>query len=76
VDYDAISMLNVSATQELHRRLEDQETQLEAQETELAAKTSEISALKERLAGFDQKFAKLERLLGDESTAKLISFQK
>jgi predicted phage tail protein len=57
VDYDAISMLNVSATQELARRLE----------AELATKTAEIAALKQRLEGFDQKFAKLERLLEGRS---------
>ncbi|MFT4639429.1 MAG: hypothetical protein ACI8T1_002754 [Verrucomicrobiales bacterium] len=60
VDYEAIAMLNVSATQELHRRLE-------TQEAALASKTAEISALKERLEGFDQKFAKLERLLDGRS---------
>lgn len=63
VDYEAIAMLNVSATQELHR-------QLQAAQSELAAKTTAISALEGRLAILeardkkrDAKFAKLEELL-------------
>jgi hypothetical protein len=56
VDYEAISMLNVSATQEIARRLE--------------AKTAEVAALEERVKKLeardkarDAKLAALERLL-------------
>jgi hypothetical protein len=47
VDYEAISMLNVSATQELNRRLEKQAN-------ELAAQTAEIAALKLQLTRMAQ----------------------
>ncbi|MGY8687204.1 MAG: hypothetical protein ACKVHP_05630 [Verrucomicrobiales bacterium] len=63
VDYEAIAMLNVSATQELHRQL--------------TAKSEEVSALQQRLEALeakdkarDEKFAKLERLL--EGASKVI----
>ena len=49
VDYDAISMLNVSATQALDRRLE-----LEHKEN---------VALKEKVAGLEVRLAALEKLL-------------
>ena len=45
VDYEAISMLNVSATQELHRKLE--------------AKDAEIDALKERMASLEKSVSVL-----------------
>jgi hypothetical protein len=47
VDYDAVSMLNVSATQELHRKV----TTLE---TELAARDARLKALEQRLAALEQ----------------------
>lgn len=43
LDYDAIAMLNLSATQELHNRIEQQAT-------DLAARDRRISSLEERLA--------------------------
>ncbi|MFT6240723.1 MAG: hypothetical protein ACJAQT_002815 [Akkermansiaceae bacterium] len=49
VDYEAIAMLNVSATQELHRRLE--------------AKDKEVEALKSRLNAMDEKMGKVLALL-------------
>lgn len=61
VDYEAIAMLNVSATQELHRRVEKQATELTAQAEQIRAQTTriaefeaqaeEIAALKQDLAG-------------------------
>ncbi|MFH1499320.1 MAG: tail fiber domain-containing protein [Verrucomicrobiota bacterium] len=50
VDYDALSMLNVSATQELHRKV----TTLE---TELAARDARLKALEQRLAALEQLLA-------------------
>ena len=47
VDYDAIAMLNVSATQELHRKVT-------ALETELAAKDAALAELAARLAALEQ----------------------
>ncbi|MFT6863680.1 MAG: hypothetical protein ACJAVK_002241 [Akkermansiaceae bacterium] len=61
VDYDAISMLNVSATQELLRRLE--------------AKEKEVEELKSRLNVMDEKMVKVLALLSADlaKTAKPVS---
>ncbi len=45
VDYEAIAMLNVSATQELHRRLEAQATEMSKQAAEIAVLTLRMSLL-------------------------------
>ena len=70
VDYEAIAMLNVSATQELAR-------QLEAEKADTLAKDKEIAALKERLAGLeakdaarDAKLAALVKLMEDRTGAE------
>ena len=49
VDYDAISMLNVSATQVLDRKLD--------------LEHNENVALKEKVAGLEARLAALEKLL-------------
>ncbi len=60
VDYDAISMLNVSATQELYRRLE--------------AKEREVETLNARLEAMEARMIAIEELLpGSESTVKVVS---
>jgi len=72
VDYEALAMLNVSATQELNRRLEKQSK-------ELAAQTAEITALKlqlTRMARLAEEQASLlaqamGRLGGSSEIAKL-----
>ncbi len=49
VDYEAISMLNVSATQEQQRIIEAQQEEIEAQQTEIEAlktKVNEMDVLK------------------------------
>jgi hypothetical protein len=46
VDYDAIAMLNVSATQELARKLEEKETRIAKLEARLSALEEQISAAK------------------------------
>jgi hypothetical protein len=75
VDYDAIAMLNVSATQELHRLVVQQGT-------ELASKTKQISHLEQRLAALEQRdqerdarLARLEKLLQGESGTLPVSNQ-
>ena len=45
VDYEAIAMLNVSATQELHRRIEEQNRRIEEQASDLARLRQQLSAL-------------------------------
>jgi hypothetical protein len=45
VDYEAIAMLNVSATQELHRRMAAQDARLTAQAAEIAVLKTQLSQL-------------------------------
>ena len=59
VDYDAIAMLNVSATQEIYRRLE--------------VKEKEVDALKSRLTAMDAKVAAIEKLLTASLASKKTS---
>lgn len=68
VDYDAVAMLNVSATQELNRRVV-------AQQAESAKKDATISALVQRVAELeakdrarDTRMADIEKLLRASST--------
>ena len=52
VDYEAISMLNVSATQELAKRVEDQEkriSELEKENSDLKSKLAKVDALEAKL---------------------------
>jgi len=46
VDYDAISMLNVSATQELSKKLEEKDAVIAALEARLSALEKRVSAAK------------------------------
>jgi hypothetical protein len=61
VDYEAISMLNVSATQELARRVESLESR-EARVAELEKKAAKVDAL-------EQEIAKLQKLVADLASA-------
>lgn len=66
VDYDALAMLNLSATQELNRKIQ----KLEA---ELAEKNKVISAME---SGFEARLIALENRLGaDVKTLEPVSFQ-
>jgi len=51
VDYDAISMLNVSATQELARRLEEKTQEVETLKAALQAMNARMIAIEERVSG-------------------------
>ena len=58
VDYDALSMLNISATQELARKvaaLEAENTKLKTENAGLAAMASDVKALKEAVAAMQAK---------------------
>jgi hypothetical protein len=59
VDYDRIHTLNVSATQELARRV----AQLEAENTALRQKSGEAEGLRSELNDLKARFSKLESLL-------------
>ena len=62
VDYEAIAMLNVSATQELHRRLEQQAAALAAQTAAMGAEAVRIAVFEkqvEEVAMLKQQIAQL-----------------
>ena len=59
VDYDRINTLNVSATQELARRV----AQLEAENAALRQKSGEAEGLRSELNDLKARFSKLESLL-------------
>ncbi len=63
VDYEAIAMLNVSATQELHRRLE-------AEAAKVRAQGAEIAQLKQQLAELSDLNAKVAWLMAQKAPAK------
>ncbi len=71
VDYDAISMLNVSATQQLKKEKDAQVAALEAENAKLseklAAQEQRLKALEAADKARDAKLAALERLLDDSA---------
>jgi hypothetical protein len=71
VDYEAISMLNVSATQEIARRLEAKSAEVEALE-------ARVKKLEARDKARDAKLAALEKLLlsADKPAARTASLKK
>jgi hypothetical protein len=83
VDYNAISMLNVSATQELARRLKKLEerdallAELEQKAVELKALQDENTDLRGKLAEQDKRLAAIERMLSTgKPTATAVLLKK
>ena len=77
VDYDAIAMLNVSATQQLKR---EQDTEVKALREENTALKKQLAAQEHRLAGLEAgenareaKFAALEQLLQSSAGTRTVS---
>jgi hypothetical protein len=50
VDYDAIAMLNVSATQELHRQLKAKDAEIQDLKARVEAQEARLQAIEETLA--------------------------
>jgi hypothetical protein len=67
VDYEAIAMLNVSATQELARRLEQREAELAELRAELAQARGEKQSLAENLTAMDARLNRLEKILKQQA---------
>jgi hypothetical protein len=67
VDYDALFMLNVSATQELHRKLRAQETELEALRQALAELKSEQQSREARTVALEKLVGQLVRTAAENS---------
>ena len=61
VDYDAIAMLNVSATQELNRRLEKQAADFVAQAEEMSKQTTRIAELEQDRQAQAARIVELEK---------------
>jgi hypothetical protein len=67
VDYDAIAMLNVSATQELARKLEAKDADFTKLSRENTALASKVAALEARDAAREARLARLETALDAQS---------
>lgn len=67
VDYDAIAMLNVSATQELHRRLEAKTREIEEMKKEMAALKGLVSNLQTKDETREARLIAIEKLLAPSS---------
>ncbi len=68
VDYEAIAMLNVSATQELARKLEAKDSEVLALKTENAALKAELAANAAGDKARDAKLAELAALIAKQPT--------
>ncbi len=74
VDYDAIAMLNVSATQELHRRLEAKTREIEEMKKEMAALKGLVSNLQTKDETRENRLIAIEKLLTrDREPVKTVS---
>jgi hypothetical protein len=77
VDYDAISMLNVSASQELSRKVEALEKSNTEKDTALAAMTKRLAAYEAKDEARDAKLASIEAMLSaDKSAVVPVSLKK
>lgn len=63
VDYEAISMLNVSATQELARKLDAQESELTDLRAEVSKLRSERTSLTQTVNDMEARFVRLEQAM-------------
>ncbi len=68
VDYDAVSMLNVSATQELHRRLVAEQAASARKDATIAALAERVAELEAKERTRDTRMADIEKLLRASAT--------
>jgi hypothetical protein len=76
VDYDAVAMLNVSATQELHRIIEAQQQGMEVQQkriAELEAQNEKLNKQVAELNGLQAKVAHIEMAMQKMNPVELTS---
>ncbi len=69
LDYDAIAMLNVSATQALHARVQQQASEIEQRDTRIAELEKRLAQLETKAATAESRFARLEALLTTRAAA-------
>jgi cell division protein FtsB len=79
VDYDAISMLNVSATQELAKQVKEKDAKIQALQDESVSQRREIDTLRSELAATGQsmetRLIALEKRLSKGSTPETVSVE-
>ncbi len=68
VDYDGIAMLNVSATQELHRIIQEKDERIVVAESRLAAMQTQLAAMEAKAAARDAQLAAIVKQLGETTT--------
>lgn len=68
VDYDALSMLNISATQELIRKVESQAEELARLREDLAKARKEKQQLTAHVSEMDSRLARLEGMLRQQAS--------
>jgi len=73
VDYEAIAMLNLSATQELHHRLEAQEVEMVRLRTVNAALNQKLASMESRDRVFKARLARLEEAMVNPPLAQTAS---
>ncbi|MEL6142585.1 MAG: hypothetical protein AAFU67_13310, partial [Bacteroidota bacterium] len=66
VDYEAIAMLNVSATQEQEREIQSQKAQIEALQKQVLAYEAETNSLRREQQLMWQHLARLEENLKEK----------
>ncbi|MEM6264360.1 MAG: tail fiber domain-containing protein [Bacteroidota bacterium] len=70
VDYEAISMLNVSATQAQQNKIEALEAEISSQKSEIDAQQAEINVLTQQLQAFQSLQTEQSRLAQELATLK------
>ena len=75
VDYDAIAMLNVSATQELARQLKEKDAKIAALEAKVAAQDKRSTAHADEVASQNSRLVALEKLMNKAGAPETVSIK-
>ena len=75
VDYDAIAMLNVSATQELARQLKEKDAKIAALEAKVAAQDKRSTAQADEVASQNSRLVALEKLMNQAGAPETVSIK-
>jgi hypothetical protein len=75
VDYDAIAMLNVSATQELARQLKEKDAKIAVLEAQVAAQDKRSTAQADEVASQNSRLVALEKLMNQAGGPETVSIK-
>ena len=75
VDYDAVSMLNVSATQQLFKLIQQQQAQIVALQAQNKTLAAQNSALDRRMAAVERRLQMMDELAATQPPAALVGGQ-